>query len=159
MKYLIALTLSLIASQSLSFDGYVKCKQVASVTWQLEAAYGFPAGFTERSIEENEMMATFDHQLLSFYQLGGYPVIFDLEKIDTFSTRLPGEVPIITLARYKQRKGHLARNIQVFVKDPMCRENPNSTLSWVLTGVSNFMNNTYECECLDSNHQDKFIDD
>ena len=97
-----------------SLEANIKCEPISWIQWQLEKDDYGPAGFQEKSIEdEKPSRLSLEKGILTIVYDTGFPEIWKLEAVDTHDRSLVGKKPKVWSVRYRP----LADEVEFFFRD------------------------------------------
>ena len=153
-----ACILSLTGLPVFSLEATIKCEPISWIEWQLEKTDYGPAGFQQKSIEdEKPSRLSLEKGIRSIVYDTGFPEIWKFEAVDTHDRSLVGKKPRVWSVRYRPLEDDVEFLSRLILKDPMCEDGPKSTLVHSFTGIDSVSHVIEKCECLNEYDVDRFI--
>jgi len=157
---LLACILSLTGLPAFSLEANIECKPISWIEWQLEKNDYGPAGFQQKSIEDEEISRlSLEGRILALAYDTEFPEIWELEAVDILDRSILREKPIVYSVRYRPLEDNVAFFSRLILEDPMCEKATESTLITSFTSTDSISHVIEKCECLNEYDLDKFITD
>ena len=128
-SFLLTCILSLTGLPAFSLEATIKCKPISWIQWQLEKDDYGPAGFQQKSLEDEEFSRlSFEGRILALAYDTGFPEIWELETADIFDRSILRKKPLVLSVRYRPIEDDVAFFSRLILEDPMCDKASESTL-------------------------------